>query len=325
MAQVKAKASKAMLIAVVALILTSGCQATKQTKAPMVEFELKPGKVLVTIDNKPFATYVFEDSKIPRPYFCNVKSPSGIQATRNHPPIEGKDPRDHTTLHPGVWLSFADINGNDYWRLKAKTEHEMFIEYPKGGPGKGTFTVSNYYLNAKDNSRLVHEICRYTILARPDYYMILYDSTFSSDKTDFYFGDQEEFGLGIRVATPITVKYGKGHIRNAEGMLDEKGVWGKQSDWVDYSGYIDNTYVGMMIMPDPSNFRRSWYHARDYGYVAANPFGRKAMHAGPESKVVVKKGEKFHLGFGVAIYSAPKAERVDRDAIYKDYLQQVKK
>lgn len=289
---------------------------------PVVGFRFRPGKLVISIGEKPFATYVYSDPDIPRPYFAHVKTPSGIQATRNHPPIAGKDEMDHAGYHPGLWLAFGDISGNDYWRLKAKVEHEMFVGEPKGGPGRGTFTVRNYYLNAKDNTRMILEVCRYTIVAFPSCYMLIYDSTFSSEQGDFCFGDQEEFGLGIRVNTAIAVRYG-GHITNAEGLMDEKQVWGKASDWCDYSGVVDDTLIGMTIMPDPRNFRRSWYHARNYGFIAANPFGRKAMKQGPESKVAVKKGEKFRLGYGVSMYSAAKGGKVDRGAIYQRYLKEI--
>ncbi|MHC4501568.1 MAG: hypothetical protein ACYS21_20970, partial [Planctomycetota bacterium] len=55
--------------------------------------------------------------------------------------------------------------------------------------------------------------------------------------------------------------------------------------------------------------------------IAANPFGRKKVAGGEESEVPVKKSEKFHLGFGVAIYSAPKGSKIDRNAMHKDYLK----
>ncbi|MHC4646173.1 MAG: DUF6807 family protein, partial [Planctomycetota bacterium] len=107
---------------------------------PAVAFKYVPSGLQITIDGKPFASYYTGTSKIPRPYFAHVKTPSGIQASRNHPPIEGKDSTDHDVFHPGIWLTFAGINGNDYWRLDKKTEHEMFIGQPQGGTGKGTFT-----------------------------------------------------------------------------------------------------------------------------------------------------------------------------------------
>jgi|GEM_PF-580243 len=295
---------------------------------PVVGFKYVPTGMQITIGGKPFASYYTASTKIPRPYFANVKSPSGVQVSRNHPPIEGKDSMDHDTFHPGIWLTFAGINGNDYWRLKQRTEHEMYIGTPKSGPGKGTFTVSNFYLDSIDTSgnRIAHEVCKYTILARPNYNLLIYDSTISSDEHELRFGDDEEYGLGIRVQTPIEERYG-GQILNADGLKGEKGpnnAYGKASDWCDYSGMMDGTFIGMTVMPDPKNFRRSWYHVRDYGLIAANLFGSKKVAGLERNDVVVKKGEKFHLGFGVAIYSAPDQSKVDRNAMYKDYLKQVK-
>ena len=208
--------------------------------------------------------------------------------------------------------------------MKARVEHEMYVGKPKGGPGKGTFTVRNFYLKQGSRERLCAELCTYTILVREHGTLLLSESTFSSDAGDFTFGDQEEMGLGIRVNTQISVELGDGHMTNAEGDKDGDGCWGKQSDWIDYSGIVDDQYIGMAIMPDPKNFRRSWYHARDYGYIAANAFGRDAMKAGDKSTVTVKKGDTFHLGYGVFIYSVPAGLKVDLDHAYQDYLKQVK-
>jgi len=322
-----AKAKTTILVVLAACMVLGGCQKVKEEKeAPMVSFKHEVGKLQISIGDSPFATYYYQNPEIPRPYFAHVKSPSGIQATRNHPPDPNKDLTDHADFHPGIWLTFAGINGNDYWRLEKKTEHELFAERAKGGPERGTFAVSNYYLDSLESggNRVAHEICKYTILARPNYYMLIYDSTISSDEHDIVFGDDQEYGLGIRTATQIIEQQG-GQLLNADGLKGAENLYGKASDWCDYSGVIDDTLVGMMVMPDPNNFRRSWYHARDYGLIAANPFGRKKVAGGEESEVLVKKGEKFHLGFGVAIYSAPKGSKIDRDAMYQDYLNEIKK
>ena len=70
-------------------------------------------------------------TRILRPYFCNVHAPGGIQVTRNHPPVAGQDATDHDTMHPGLWLAFGDINGQDFWRNKGRIEHVRFTEPPK--------------------------------------------------------------------------------------------------------------------------------------------------------------------------------------------------
>jgi hypothetical protein len=113
-------------------------------------------------------------------------------------------------------------------------------------------------------------------------------------------------------------------MTNAEGMTDGEETWGKASDWIDYSGIIDDKYVGIAVMPDPGNFRPSWFHARDYGFVAANPFGRQAMEQGEKSAVTVKKGEDFHLGFGILVYCNPDGEKTDIANAYQAYLKVLK-
>lgn len=287
-------------------------------RAPEVGFKFVPGRLQITIDGKDFATYVFNHPKVPRPFFAFVRTPAGIQVTRNFPPVEGVDDMDHDTFHPGIWLAFGDINGRDYWRNKCKVEHELFSENPSGGAGKGTFTVRNFYQDEQGN-RKVLEVCKYTVLARPGYTILMYDSTFSSGEEDFYFGDQEEMGLGMRVNTKIAERYG-GMITNAEGLKTAKNCWGQASAWIDYSGEVEGTKIGMMIMPSPANFRPSWYHARDYGFIAANPFARKAMGKGDADKTWVKKGQQFRHGNGVAVYSAPAGKEIDRAVIYREYL-----
>src|SRR5262249_29823385 len=132
----------------------------------------------------------------------------------------------------------------------------------------------------------------------------------------------EEMGLGVRVATPLSVKKG-GRIIDVEGHRDEREVRGKAPDWCDYAGASGGRWAGVTLMPDPANFRRSWFHARDYGLIVANPFGRKALTNGPESRVIVRSGEALRLGFGVFLHSAPSASPADPRAAYRDYLDEL--
>jgi hypothetical protein len=74
-------------------------------------------------------------------------------------------------------------------------------------------------------------------------------------------------------------------------------------------------------MPEPANFRPCWFHARDYGLLVANPFGRKAFTRGEASRVVVKPGEEFRLRFGVEAYAVPADKTPDAAAAYREYLK----
>src|SRR5205823_922437 len=135
--------------------------------------------------------------------------------TRNHPPVKGQDPTDHATMHPGLWLAFGDLCGADDWRNRASVHHERFVEPPKGGDGKGTFAVSNDYLS-ESGTLLCRETCRYTVVVREGGYLLVCQSEFTPGAGDLTFGDQEEMGLGVRLATPFTVKRG-GALLDSEG------------------------------------------------------------------------------------------------------------
>jgi hypothetical protein len=291
----------------------------KADDAPKVDFHRETGRVRITVAGKPMATYVYSDPTITRPFFESLHAPGGVQVSRNNPPIEGKDPIDHPTFHPGLWLAFGDLDGADSWRLKARVEHEAFVEEPSGRPGEGTFAVRNRYLAADGKATICRETCRYSILVRPSGYLLISASEFRSDDRHFAFGDQEEMGFGVRVATPLIVKNG-GRILNSHGLKDGKEVWGKPAAWCDFSGTIDGRHVGVTVMPDPYNFRPSWFHARDYGLLVANPFGRKAMTKGEPSRVVVTRGEPFQLGFAVLLHASDDPREPDLAAVYRDYF-----
>lgn len=134
------------------------------------------------------------------------------------------------------------------------------------------------------------------------------------------FGDQEEMGLGVRIATPLAVVKG-GEITDSQGRKNGKQVWGQQADWCQYGCDMDGRQFGVVLMPDPMNFRRSWFHARDYGLVVANPFGQNAFTKAVKSKVIVPKGDAFRLRFGVLVYAVPAASPLPINSAYKDFVR----
>ena len=284
----------------------------------------------VLIGDTSVAHYVLPDERISRPHFADIRTLEGTQVTRNNPPVEG-DVADHDTYHPGLWMAFGDISGSDFWRLKAPVKHVEFVSKPSGHPGHGSFTVRNRYLDQNDADRVVcDELCTITFQVCPHGYLILWDSIFSSD-AEFTFGDQEEMGLGMRVATPIRVEKtnkqkdpqivaGNGTILDSEGRMNGDEVWGQTASWCDYFGVIDGQLVGITIFCHPDNFRPSWFHARDYGLLLANLFGRKAFDQGEPSQITVPPGEQFRLRYGVFVHGDV-GGRSGLDAAYRTYLK----
>ncbi|MGE0756061.1 MAG: DUF6807 family protein [Pirellulaceae bacterium] len=289
-----------------------------------IAFTVRDDRLEITAGTAPVATYVFRDPVIPRPYFAHLFAPGGLQVSRHHPPRPGVDATDHDKFHPGLWMAFGDLSGHDSWRLKAAVRHVEFVTPPTGGPGRGTFGVVDRYC---ENEREDEEICRatshYTIVARPHGYLILLDTVFTSPAgKEFAFGDQEEMGVGIRVATPLAVKQG-GRMLDSEGRLNESQIWGKAAPWCDYSGRLNDHEAGILLMAAPDQFRVTRWHARDYGFLAANAFGNRVFKLGEAQRTAVAANHSLQLRYGVLLHATPVGMPLDLAAEFAAYVQEL--
>ena len=313
---------------VIAMVLMLSCVTASEAE---ITFQQETGQIQIFANGQPFAVYVYEDDEILRPYFCDVKAPNGIQVTRTNPPDPEVDKNndDHATFHPGIWLAFGGLGGADFWRNKARVRHVRFEHAPEDGI-TGKFTVVNAYETAGDTPKMLcEEICEYTITATNEDRWITARSQFSTTEECIAFGDQEEMGLGVRMATPLTVKHGSGTIQNSAGGINEDGTWGKQADWCGYSGVIDGQCVGIMLMSSPDNFRPCWFHTRDYGLMVANPFGKKAMTAPndrsvPPDATPLSTKDAFTLEFAVCVFNFPSPKETDYTSKYAFYRDDIR-
>ncbi|MDA1017730.1 MAG: PmoA family protein [Planctomycetota bacterium] len=309
--------SSAMRCTQSVLVLFAGCACATQASAadPVVGFQQEPGRIAIKVGDRVLAKYVYDDAKVPRPYFTDVREQHGIQVTRNHPPQAGDD-RDHPH-HTGIFFTFGDLNGVDFWHLKGSCIHERFINKPTGGAGVGTFTVANKYLSPDGKQVFLTETARYVIRATAHGEVIEFDHTLTAADVSARFGSKEEGGLAVRMATPIAISSGMGgRMIDSEGRSGGKAIWGKQAAWVDYSGTIDGKSVGMTVIPHPLNFTQCWYHARDYGLLAANPFGPLNN---AKAGTVLKRGESLRLRYGVLVHGHEKPDGHDPKLAAKSY------
>ena len=296
------------------LVSGTGIQAADTSFA----FSQSADRLSITSGGQPVADYVFRDEKILRPYFANLHTPHGFQVTRKHPPVPSRDATDHDTMHPGLWLAFGDINGQDFWRNKGQIQHVRFVEPPRVNNGLLTFVAENH-LRATNGLVLGTQISHLTLTTLPHGFLLIWQADFQPTKEELVFGDQEEMGLGVRVATAITEKNG-GAILASAGARTAKATWGKSFDWCDYSGEAEGHLLGVTLMPDPANFRPSWFHNRDYGLMVANPFGRNAMTQGDISRVVVTNAKTLKLRFGVYLHDTVPSTEVDLPSAYRRFL-----
>jgi hypothetical protein len=119
--------------------------------------------------------------------------------------------------------------------------------------------------------------------------------------------------MGIRSHPALNLK-GKvaaGKAVNSEGLTGA-AIWGKPARWVDYFAPIDGKTAGIACFDHPSNLRHpTTWHARDYGLIAANPFGLhdfdKKNPKGTGDHLI-KKGQTLTLKYRWVFHTGTTAE-----------------
>lgn len=285
-------------------------------------FQETDAQLQVNYGKQPIATYLKDHPVLTRRALVNVHTPGGLQVTRNFPPRKPEDIDPgyaneagiiHPNMHPGLWISYGDVDGNDYWRLSSKVIFARYLDAPSGDKKNGGFTALNRYLSKDGNKVVCEEATTYRFEKVAEGLLLRIDAQYVSKEHDFYFGDQEESGLAVRVASPLRVQGGDGTILNSRGEKNGAQVWGKQAEWFDYFGTIDGKQAGVMVMSSPDNPRPSWLHARDYGVIVTNPFPKQPRERRePYVKTPIKRGDTFKLSFAVLLHESPSGQTLDR-------------
>jgi hypothetical protein len=97
--------------------------------------------------------------------------------------------------------------------------------------------------------------------------------------------------------------------------------WGERADWVDYWGTIEGKTMGLAMFDHPTNLRHpTYWHARDYGLVAANPFGEGAFTKGRERSgaFTLDAGKELRLRYRVVLHRGD-AEAAGIAKLYEEY------
>jgi hypothetical protein len=243
-------------------------------------------RIDVAIDGEPFTSYVHTGHR--KPILFPVRGPGGTLMTRSWPVVADVpgEAHDHPH-HESIWFTHGLVNGVDFWVShpkagKAERQANNRIEQAEvvraEGGDEGVLETRNRWVKA-DGTVVCTDTCRIVFGGDAATRTIDYTITIHADHGPVTFGDTKEGAMGLRVPTPLQLKDldgskgAAGHCANSEGLHDAD-VWGKPARWVDYWGPIGGEVVGVAVLDHPGNLRHpTHWHARDYGLVAANPFG----------------------------------------------------
>ena len=265
-----------------------------------------------------------------KPILWPLRGPGGVPMTRDWPmkPDTAGDDKDHPH-HKSLWFTHGDVNGVDFWSESDKAGRVVTTAVPRAeidSDGRALIELRNEW-RAPDG----RVVCTDTTVIRCGMAgkarLVDYSITVAATAGSVTFGDTKEGTMAVRTRPELNVDrknpLAAGTARNREG-LGGKSIWGAKSAWVDYQAPVAGTVVGLALFDHPSNLRHpTTWHARDYGLVAANPFGlhdfSKDQPKGAGTHVI-PAGDTQTWRYGVYLYEGAQ-EAGEIDAAWKAWAE----
>ena len=280
-----------IVLCVLAFVSTAWRSASAEDHNRVSLHQLE-GKIRVEIEGNLFTEYLYENPS--KPILYPIIGPHDIGMTRNYPMkknVPGEE-EDHPH-HQSMWFNFGKVNDIDFWMVgenAGRVVHDRFTRL-ESGSDRAVIQATNKWMDS-DGKEVCSDLTTLAFSVLPAGRVIDWETTIQASQGELHFGDTKEGMMAIRTHpqlrllnvivhwSPDLVKQAKndpnavvGKAINSEG-IEGLDVWGKRAKWVDFCGQVDGKMVGIAFMDHPSNLRHpAWWHAREYGLVAANPFG----------------------------------------------------
>jgi hypothetical protein len=308
--------------------------AIRSHAADAVQITQLDDKLRVEINGQLFTEYHYQG--VSRPFFYPVLGPDELPMTRKWPLEQTTDEEHDHPHHRGLWYAHSSVDGFDFWTegKNCKIDHQTFLQIASGNDS-GVIVASNNWI-ASDGTLVCSDVRTIRIYNRPANERLMdFDITFYTppDKP-VLFGDEKDGSMATRVAESMRLTHvgpdkktvpGDGHIVMSTGVRDAE-TWGKRAEWCDYYGPVAGKTVGVAIFDHPDNLRHpTWWHVRDYGLFAANPFGVHDFEKKPKGTGDYTLAAGQTLTFRYRFYYHEGTDEQARvDEHYRDYVAEKK-
>jgi len=295
-----------------------------------VEVNRRGNQIDVLVGGKAFTTYCV-GAAAAKPYFFPLRSAQGAVVTRSFPMVGNIPGEDRDEPHQrAMYFAHGDINGYDFWGEAefARWSHHsasafgrtVFRALDEIGSGDGSGVLrAEFDLVTSDKENIAEETQAYTFSGDERVRIIDCKFIIHANHGPLRIGDTKEGTFAIRVVKALEPP--TGHMVNSDGATGEKAIWGRRADWVDYDGNVAGEEVGLAILDHPENLRHpTYWHARQYGLLAANPFGLKEfLHdRHQDGSYMIPAGGSLTLRYRVLIHHGDFRE-ADVAGAYKRY------
>jgi len=324
--------------------------ATAPGKGVQVLADEAHRRVDITIDGKPFTSYIWPES-LKKPVLYPLIAEDGVTITRGYPLEPRPGERVDHPHHAGLWFNYGDANGFDFWnnsdaippenRAKMGTILHTRIVSAMSGADRGELEVESVWMTGT-NQKLISQTTRFVFSRSGDTRVIDQIVTLKAlDRVVFH--DDKEGLLGMRVARWLESPTEKGGIfMDAKGnptkveaaptgsganpatgvYLTSKGVkgdaaWGTRGSWCALTGNDGRHTVTIAIFDEPRNpGYPTYWHARGYGLFAANPLGRSIFDPKQAPfNYTLEKDQTVTFRYRIALFShAADPTELEREA-----------
>jgi hypothetical protein len=298
--------SRLLLICGLALFIGAGCRTHQASSNRGVQITNSEKGLFVSIGGQPFTEYVAEG--LSRPALYPLLGPGQTPMTRKWPFEQNTPDEEHDHPHHlSVWFEH-EVNKNDFWtegKGAGKTVQVKVLKV-KSGRDEGVIQTTNHWVAASGRTVATDQRTLTFYDVGPDARMFDYEITIFAAQDDLVFADTKEGTMAIRIAESMRLmrhkKPAAGHIVLSTGVTNDD-AWGKRADWCDYYGPNGGKTLGIAMFDHPDNLRHpTWWHVRDYGLLAANPFGLHDFEKKPAGTGEFKLPRGQSLTFRYRIY-----------------------
>ncbi len=241
--------------------------------------------ITLTLDESPFAQLWLNGRT---PYVWPLHGPTGEEMTRAFPMETGRpnEAEDHPH-HRSFWFTHGSVDGLDYWHdPDCLIQPDGKVEVASRSGILGTEITLPLVWSAPDRPVVLKEKRTLRFAAANDVRLVELESTLTApsaevDPDGVLFGDTKEGSFALRLRPELRMKgaVAAGTIVNSVGQTGGD-CWGQRAQWVSYDAPLGGAggRVSVTVMDHTKNLRHpTWWHARDYGLVAANPFGAHGL------------------------------------------------
>lgn len=314
-----------------AVCATSVCAFAQRAGMVKVIPQQNENKIAVTIDGKPFTSFWYPDT-LEKPVLYPLIAANGTTVTRGFPlQTRSGDPTDHPH-HVGLWLTFENVNGLDFWNnsyaipADKKSSYGWIRTDTIFGVSSGEQGRLSYRANWTDQKKdvLLKEVTQYLFSGNEHQRIIDRITTLTAD-TIVLFKDAKDGLLGLRLAHELqipstedqqytdergnitTVKGGADSVATGNYLTSEgktgNDAWSTRARWCKVWGKMGRDSVSITVIDHPRNINYpTFWHARGYGLFAANPLGEAVFTNGKSTtNLRLQKGESITFRYRIVI------------------------